>query len=542
MKKSNIGTSPKGSKVKSATPLSVPVKDSHVRTSDVNRAEKSSGIVLTAAIIVAVLAVNVLLYVLASVFGLYLRPREKDITVLSGATDALFAEAIETNKKVKITFFYSFNIQSDVSEHATGRYVHRTVKNFEERYPGLITVDYVNLVTRQSELEGGRVSIEKYQNTDTPLSRFSVAFECENRIKVVTDTVSKSAYADFYTLDSEEGAASSYDGEQFVASMICRVIRDSDKKAYFTKSHSETLDPAFARLLTLAGYDYDVNGIELRKNTVPEDCDLLIISNPKTDFESGAVTSEIGKLEDYIRKGGNLMVMLDPFTKKLNTLEGLLEKYGISVSRSTLSDGRVVSDVVREDGVFGAGGSAVGTTDGYTFAATFAGGDGIGGAIADKVKDISNASVIVRTAGALNLNGELGAKAILTSSKTSHCEMDGEITRDGGSFPIAAVSRRAAEIGSGESTVFVISGIYSTATANLTSNGYANRDFYYALLENAFGAENMPYGFKMVLISDTVAIEGLTMGMAKLYLTVSMIVPVSLAVIGTVIVIRRKNR
>lgn len=540
MKKNNITPSPKGKGKQGAVPISAPAQNPRPRTSDVNRAEKSSGIVLTAAIIVAILAVNVLLYALASVFGLYFKPKEKDVTLLSGATDALFAEAIQSNKKVKITFFYSFNIQSDVSEHSTGKYVHRTIKNFEQRYPGFITVDYVNLVTRQSELEGGRVSIEKYQNTETPLSRYSVAFECGSKVKVVTDMYSQSAYSDFYTLD-DEGAASSYDGEQFAAAMICRVTRDSDKKAYFTKSHSETLDPAFARLLTLAGYDYDVNGIDLRKNVVPEDCSLLVISNPKTDFETGSVMTEMGRLEAYLENGGKLMVMLDPFTKKLTSLESVLEKYGISLSRSTLSDGRVVSDVIREDGIFGAGGAAVGSTDGYTFAATLAGG-GIGGSIADKIKENTGASVIVSTAGALNVDSEKGAEAILTSSKTSHCEIDGETTREGGSFPIAAIGKREAKIGNGESTVFVISGIYSTATANLTSNGYANRDFYYALLENAFGAENMPYGIKMVLITDSAMIEGLTMGTAKLYFAISMLVPVSLAVVGTVIVIRRKNR
>ena len=209
MKKNNIRRAPKG---RAATaPAAALTQPPRPKTSDVNRREKSSGIVLTAAIIATVLAVNVLLYVIVSVFGLYLKPREKDVTTLSGVTDTLFADAIEADKKVRITFFYYLNKESDVTEHSLGRYVHRSVKNFEERYEGFISVDYVNLVTRYSELEDKRISLEKYESTDIPLGRYSVAFECGDKIRVVTDLVSESAYSDFFTLD-ESLAATSYDG------------------------------------------------------------------------------------------------------------------------------------------------------------------------------------------------------------------------------------------------------------------------------------------------------------------------------------------
>lgn len=515
--------------------------------SDVNRRENSSGIVLTAALIVAVLAVNVLIFAIASVTGAYFPlVKDSDITALSGVTDALFDEAQAAGKKVRITFFYSFTVDIDVKNHSTGGFVYKSVQNFKERYPDFIEVDYVNLVTRQSELEGGRISIEKYQNADekNPLRRYSVAFECGNNIRVVTDTKTNSAYGDFYTLD-ESLYATSYDGEQFIAGMICNVTRDKPLKAYISAGHSELLDPSFGRLLTIAGYEYDAeNGFDLGAQISAEDwakfiddCDLLIISEPKSDFESGAVTSEIRRLEEYMRNGGKLMVMLDPLAKKkLTTLESFLEKYGISVSRTTLeSDGREVCDIVRDTA-----NANTGTPDGYTFYAQYASGDDLGGLITGTVQKHNTAKVIVSSAGALNLSGN--AKPVLKSSESSRCEVDGVVTRDEGNFTVAAVSRNYEEFSGTESTLFVVSGIYSTADEFLTSNGFANRDFYYSVLENAFGVKNLPYGIKMAIASDYATIDGLTMNIAKVYFAIVMAVPASIAIVGTVIVIRRKNR
>ena len=508
------------------------------KMSATNRRENSSGIVLTAALIVAVLALNVLVYAIVTVTGAYFPlVKEKDITVLSDATDHLFDEAKDAGKKVRITFFYSFSIDTDVKNHSTGSFVYRTVENFQKKHPGFIEVNFINLVTRYSELDEGRVSIEKYQNTETPLTRYSVAFECGSRIKIVTDMQSNLAYSDFYTLD-ENLYATSYDGEQFIAGMICNVTRNESLKAYLVKGHSETLDPAFGRLLTLAGYEYDPEGFDISKSPIPEDCDLLVISNPISDFESVAVTSEIKRLESYIERGGNLMVMLDPVAKKnLKSLEALLANYGITVSRTTLeTDGRQVCEVVRDTAM-----ATTASPDGYTFYTSFAEAGGVSGAIASTVKKYTDAGVAVSTAGSLKLSGN--AQPVLVSSKGSRCEVDGVTTNDNGSYVVAAVSKNPASQGNvGESTIFVMSGIYSTASGFLTANGYANRDFYYSVLENAFGAKGMPYGIEMAISTDVATIEGLTMRMAKVYFALVMLVPATTAVVGTVIVVKRKNR
>ena len=69
---------------------------------------------------------------------------------------------------------------------------------------------------------------------------------------------------------------------------------------------------------------------------VPEDCDLLIISSPQTDFEKAAegsgVRTEIERLSTYVENGGHLFVTLHSYLKNpLKNLESFLASHGISV-------------------------------------------------------------------------------------------------------------------------------------------------------------------------------------------------------------------
>ena len=83
--------------------------------------------------------------------------------------------------------------------------------------------------------------------------------------------------------------------------------------------------------------------------------------------------------------------------------------------------------------------------------------------------------------------------------------------------------------------------VYLAANDALSKGGYANRDFLYALLDHAYGVDNLPYGCAPVYRRDTV-LENLTMRTARIYTTLILTVPVCVAAVGLVIVTRRKNR
>ena len=105
-----------------------------------------------------------------------------------------------------------------------------------------------------------------------------------------------------------------------------------------------------------------------------------------------------------------------------------------------------------------------------------------------------------------------------------------------GSYPIAAYSTT-----SGGGSVIVIPSVYASVSSALVTNGYANKEFLFAVFEEICGAEGAPYGCNDILY-DTETLENLTMGTARAYTALIIAVPTALAIVGGVLIIRRKNR
>ena len=148
--------------------------------------------------------------------------------------------------------------------------------------------------------------------------------------------------------------------------------------------------------------------------------------------------------------------------------------------------------------------------------------------------------MLISQATALELDESLGANPLLLSGTTSSTNAGGKVTDSEGGYCVAAYSERVHDDGK-ESTVVVIPTAYITAADAFISDGYSNKDFIYATLEVLFDSNSAPYGCNSV-IYDTQVLENFTMGRAKAYTAIIMAIPVTLAVVGTVIIIRRKNR
>ena len=492
--------------------------------------EGFSASTMTALVLAVVFVLNVLLYTIVELFGLYLYSPPSDDLTISGATDSLFASAVEDGKKVKISFCLS---EDEVKNHDTGGFVYITAKYFEERYPEFIELDYVNIITRRNK-NGEIVSLSKYQ-TDmqgnaTPIYGTSVIFECGNNYRVVTDTASVAGYSPFFTLNSD-GEVTSYNGEEVMASMIAWVLADEHKSAYFTQYHGETADIAFSNLLSCAGYYVDV--IDLRKNEVPDDADLLIISNPTSDFEAAregsGIRAEIDRLKTYASRGGSIYVELDPYVKTLPVLEGFLSECGIGFSSTVSDSGKKLRNMIKDPR------NAI-TTDGFTLVTDFS-DDALAKKISENVSKYTDGDVMVREASALELSKN--AKPLLVTSTAAVLEAGGQTVSSASPFCVAAYAEVAYEEATAK--IFVIPSIYLAVSDSLTTDGYSNKDFVYSLLEEYFGAENLPYGCNTVLY-DTQMLENLKMGTAKLYTALIMLIPVAVAAVGAVVIVRRKNR
>ncbi len=129
-----------------------------------------------------------------------------------------------------------------------------------------------------------------------------------------------------------------FKGEQIYTSAIQRIVF-SEQKVYLLEGHGEherwgsSDDPGHsfteaADLIEKLALDVDTLSLG-EKGRVPEDASLLVIAGPKTPL----LPEEAKEVERYLRKGGSLLLLLDPPARgeePLRTgLEGYLQELGI---------------------------------------------------------------------------------------------------------------------------------------------------------------------------------------------------------------------
>ena len=123
------------------------------------RYRKASAGILTAAVIAVVIMLNVVLYALASTYGWYVYSTEELDLSVSDATDSYFADALAQVKEDQELFGASSKVtvnfcmaKDDIEKHSPGMYVHKTVTNLAEKFPELIEVEYLNILTQMDSL------------------------------------------------------------------------------------------------------------------------------------------------------------------------------------------------------------------------------------------------------------------------------------------------------------------------------------------------------------------------------------------------------
>ena len=489
---------------------------------------------LTAIIIAVAVFVNIIISTLTQLLGLYIYDAPKDDLSISDASDTLFSEAMALGHKVTVTFCMD---RDELSSHETGKFVYETAREFEKRYPDFIELQFVNVFTKlyydydnvfsEVRVFDSDLYSKDMRGNSTIIDKTSVIFECGSNYRVLTDAATGAGYADFFTLDSSY-IATSYNGEEVFASMINWVLSEKHGVAYFSTGHGETADVTLYNALTCAGYYVDE--LDLKQDEVPSDAELLVVSNPKNDFEAAVegsgVRSERERLASYADRGGAFLVMLDPYAKRLPTLESFISDYGISLT----VDGDGARQLVKDPD------NAI-TTDGFTLVCEYSDSPLASDMLAKT--ESYGGRVVIRDVAALTLTSEY-AKPLLISSATSVTEAAGRTTDTAGSYTVAAYSSIENEDGEA-SRMFVIPSIYLTAYDAMITNGYSNKNFVYSLFDVFYGKGNMPYGCKSILY-DTATLENLTMGTARAYTAILLLIPIAVAVLGAVVIIRRRNR
>ena len=204
----------------------------------------------------------------------------------------------------------------------------KRIKTFINKYASLsskIHVKWIDPVLHPSALT-------KY---GTEENNIVVSCKKTNRkITVSFDDILVSDSSSYYGYSSSSSSASQFDGDGQLTSALNYVTSTKEYKAYYTSGHGESsLSSEVTNLLTKSRVS--TNDLLLMTATsIPDDCDLLIIDGPTSDFTK----DETKLLSSYLKKGGKVVALLTQTNKSMKNLYGLLKDYGLTVESGYIAD------------------------------------------------------------------------------------------------------------------------------------------------------------------------------------------------------------
>ena len=202
-----------------------------------------------------------------------------------------------------------------------------------------VTVEAVNVA-----LDPTAVSMYKTTSRDS-ITASDVIFSYGAKYRIVDATT-------FWTQNNF-----SYNGEYRVASILASLTAIDRPVAYFATDHGETYyDPAnpesemskslgnFADLITERGLEIKTIAIS-EIESIPEDCALLIINNPRIDFipdedklDRFDYVSDLEKLDRYLMRDYGAIMLNKVYDVTLPNLENFCKEWGITFGNAQVFD------------------------------------------------------------------------------------------------------------------------------------------------------------------------------------------------------------
>lgn len=134
--------------------------------------------------------------------------------------------------------------------------------------------------------------------------------------------------------DTETDTISSFDGDGQLTGAISQVIGQETKKIYYTTGHGESeLSSSITNLMQKSGLETEELNL-LMSGEIPEDCDSLLINGPTSDISE----TEKNLLDQYIKQGGNVIVLMAEEGPETGNLRKLLKSYQITMKKGYVAD------------------------------------------------------------------------------------------------------------------------------------------------------------------------------------------------------------
>lgn len=231
------------------------------------------------------------------------------------------AKIEEIKKDTMINIIFCDTETAWSSEDSAMKHVWKTAMDIKNKFPEYVELKFIDIIRNPT-------AVSKY---GAGLNQQSVIVSCGDEFRSYS-------LKSFYIYNSDDSETPwAYNGEKVIASAALAVTRASSPIACFTTGHNESIaSNAFLTTLMTAGYTGKT--VDLSTQDIPADCRLLIISAPDRDFlvpdGSTSDIDEIEKIEEFLDKGNALMVfMSSDLTEPLYNLEEFLNEWGIEYDR-----------------------------------------------------------------------------------------------------------------------------------------------------------------------------------------------------------------
>lgn len=138
----------------------------------------------------------------------------------------------------------------------------------------------------------------------------------------------------YYSYYTSTPYYTSFDGEGQLLSALDYVTSDVSHQMYCTENHGEAaLGERLADLLKKSRFTTTSLSL-LQQGRVPEDCSLLLINAPTSDFSE----EELGLVTDYLASGGKVQLVFGPQSFAHPNLDKLLDTYGLALTEGYVGD------------------------------------------------------------------------------------------------------------------------------------------------------------------------------------------------------------
>jgi ABC-type uncharacterized transport system involved in gliding motility auxiliary subunit len=135
--------------------------------------------------------------------------------------------------------------------------------------------------------------------------------------------------------------------EPDITNAVIRLTKRHDVRIYFLTGHNEN-DITGTDAFGLNGLNLDLEKLQYTVATysfaqdlqVPDDCDVLAVCGPKVDLQP----EELQAIDDYVRRGGRVLFMLDAATDLPNTVSQL-RAYGFDIKDDIVIEAVQVADL-----------------------------------------------------------------------------------------------------------------------------------------------------------------------------------------------------